>query len=155
MMKKVVPVLLMLAVLSACSDEMRAHFPDTLAGMAMTEYVHGKKALEKVNKLHGKAIEAEDGAVAMYGSGVQAAEVWISRASDGREARRQAGQMVHMMYENSDSPFTYGKRFDFKGVPVYPFEGMGKSHLVFFRADLIYWVTVSKGMEEQALADLL
>lgn len=154
MMRRTLLLMAAVIMLAACSDEMKALFPKSLLGQPMSEYVHGEDALSEVNKLHGKAIDAVDGAVARYGAGEDAAEVWISRAQDGREARRQAGKMVHLMYENPKSPFKYRKRFDHEGIPVYPFDGMGKSHLVFFRGDLIYWVTVPPGQERQALAEL-
>ncbi|GAB7021692.1 hypothetical protein [Salidesulfovibrio brasiliensis] len=155
MIRKSLILVALLLVVAACDDAMKRLFPETLLGQPMTEYVHGEDALAEVNKLHGKAIRAEDGAVARYGSGDEVSEIWISRAADGREARRQAGKMVHMMYENPKSPFQYRKRFDFEGVPVYPFVGMGKSHLVFFTGDLIYWVTVPAGDERQALSEIL
>lgn len=152
MIRKSLFIVLVMLTLVACQDEMRQYFPQTMAGMELSNYKSGSDAAEEMNRLHGKSIKAEAVAVARYGDG--AAEVWISRAKDGREARRQTGKMVHLMFENPKSPFSYMKRFEYEGVPVYPFTGMGKRHLVFFRGDLIYWVTASPEAAEQALADL-
>lgn len=156
MNRKWTVLLVLLMILAACSsaDAMRRYFPDSLTGLSLREYTHGQDALEKVNALHGKGIEADAAAVAVYGNEQSSAEVWISRAADERLARQLMGEMVHLMYENPKSPFRFEKRFDYQGIAVYPFAGMGKSHLVFSRGDLVYWVTVAHGQERAALGDL-
>lgn len=141
-------------LLAACSSQtdMRSILPDIIGKYELKETVHNEQALLQINKLHGKAIEALDGVVGTYEGPGRPMRVWVSRATDDKEARRQLGEMVHLMYENPKSPFSWQKRMNFRHVPVYPFTGMEQVHLVFHQGDLVYWLSVNQGQEEEALA---
>ncbi|ADU64201.1 MAG: hypothetical protein KUA35_03160 [Pseudodesulfovibrio sp.] len=118
--------------------------PQTVADLVRIELVTGLAAQAEVDTLHGKPLPAEESLVARYarsGSADRPAEVWVSRVLSEAEARRQTGQMVHMMYENPKSPFKNPARLDHKGVAVYRFHGMGQVHLIWYSADLVYWVS--------------
>ncbi len=79
------------------------------------------------------------------------AEVWVSRVESAKEARRQTGLMVHMMYENPKSPFRNPRRIEHAGLPVYRFEGMGQAHLIWFKDDLAFWISVNPDDEAAML----
>ncbi|WP_147819642.1 hypothetical protein [Salidesulfovibrio onnuriiensis] len=152
-MRKILYLVVVLA-LAACADNagLSSMLPKKIGEFALEKVVSGQDALLQINKLHGQAILARDGVVATYAGPGKPLMVWISRAGSEKEARRQAGEMVHRMYENPESPFTWRKRMDFNGVPVYPFAGMGQVHLIFYRADLVCWLSVHEGQEREALS---
>lgn len=140
-----------LAVLMACTGTALAQglaelMPEHVGDLRRVELLTGQQAQDAVDKLHGKPLPAEASVVARYdgdGENGRPAEVWVSRVSSEKEARRQTGQMVHLMFENPHSPFKNPKRLTVNEVAVYRFEGMGKAHLIWFSQDLVYWVSVS------------
>lgn len=128
--------------------------PESVGNMQRVQLVTGDAAQEEVDKLHGKPLPAEASVVARYlepGAEGRPAEVWVSRVASEKEARRQTGQMVHLMYENPRSPFKNPRRLEHAGMPVYRFDGMGQAHLIWFKNDLVYWISVAPEKENAML----
>jgi len=151
-MKRMILVLLAVVLIPALARAVGAlpAMPDSAGEMVRVELVTGLEAQAEVDELHGKALPAEESLVARYartdanGRPVERlTEIWISRVSSPNEARRQTGQMVHMMYENPKSPFRDPVRIDHRDSPVYRFTGMGQAHLIWHTADLVYWISTS------------
>ena len=145
---------LMIVSVSAATGDLSGFMLENVGNMQRIQLLTGPEAQAEVDKLHGKALPAEASAVARYmAPGVKGrpAEVWISRVSSEKEARRQTGQMVHLMYENPQSPFKNPRRIEHKGNAVYRFEGMGQAHLVWFKDDLVYWISVAAEKEQAML----
>lgn len=137
------------ALASGLADRM----VDTVGDMKRIQLVTGETAQDEVDKLHGKALVAEESVVARYAqAGGRPAEVWVSRVDSEKEARRQTGVMVHKMYENPNSPFKDPRRIDHNGRAVYRFVGMGQGHLIWFVEDQVWWVSVGPD-GEQAMLD--
>lgn len=128
--------------------------PERVGDMHRIQLVTGDAAQQEVDKLHGKALPAEESVVARYavpGQKARPAEVWVSRVSSEKEARRQTGLMVHLMYENPRSPFKNPSRLNHGDTAVYRFEGMGQAHLIWYSGDLVYWISVKPGAEQTML----
>jgi len=139
---------------TASAEELADLLVENVGNMHRVQLLTGDEAQAEVDKLHGKSLPAEASVVARYiapGQKGGPAEVWISRVASAKEARRQTGQMVHMMYENPRSPFKNPSRQDHGGNAVYRFEGMGQSHLIWFEADLVYWISVASAGESAML----
>tara|TARA_Y100001954_G_scaffold239632_1_gene317057 strand:+ start:15160 stop:15648 length:489 start_codon:yes stop_codon:yes gene_type:complete len=156
MMKKCLLLLLFIALSagSALAASLGDLMPERVGDMHRIQLVTGDAAQEEVDKLHGKSLPAEESVVARYavpGEKIRPAEVWVSRVSSEKEARRQTGQMVHMMYENPRSPFKNPSRMDHGTTAVYRFEGMGQGHLIWFSGDLVYWISVAPEGEQLML----
>jgi len=135
----------LLLPLQVLADDMSGLMPESIGKFQRIELLVGQEAQDAVDKLHGKPLPAEASAVARYAeadSKQRPAEVWVSRVSSEKEARRQTGQMVHMMYENPRSPFKNPGRIEHAGNAIYRFEGMGQVHLIWFKGDLVWWVSV-------------
>ncbi|WP_319582757.1 hypothetical protein [uncultured Pseudodesulfovibrio sp.] len=129
----------------AHADDLSGLLPEAVDGLKRVQLVTGSEAQDEVNRLHGKALEAEASAIARYASGDERpAEVWVSRVESEKEARRQTGLMVHKMFENPKSPFKNPGRLDHNGLAVYRFSGMGQVHLIWHSGDLVWWVSASE-----------
>lgn len=139
---------LFLATVSVASQDLTNLFPDAVGDLPRVKLLTGVEAQKAVDALHGKSLAAEASAVAYYGQTERPAEVWVSQVESSAEARRQTGLMVHLMYENPKSPFKNPRRIEHAGMGVYRFEGMGLSHLIWFKEDLIYWVSVKPSAEQ-------
>ena len=149
-------ILLVLLVLpgGAQADDLSDLMPESVGALKRIQLVTGPQAQAEVDRLHGKPLPAEASAVARYSrpddvGTKRPAEVWVSRVASGKEARRQTGLMVHMMYENPKSPFRNPRRLDHQGMAVYRFEGMGQTHFIWFKEDLVYWV--SSAAEDESI----
>ncbi|MUM77388.1 hypothetical protein GKC30_07065 [Pseudodesulfovibrio sp. F-1] len=159
-MRQVTLIVLAVALIPvlARADGLLPAMPETAGEMVRIELVTGPMAQAEVDELHGKALPAEESLVARYartdakGRPVERlTEIWISRVSSPNEARRQTGQMVHMMYENPKSPFRDPVRIDHRGSPVYRFTGMGQAHLIWHTADLVYWISAAPADQDLML----
>ncbi|QGY39616.1 hypothetical protein GM415_05610 [Pseudodesulfovibrio cashew] len=141
----------------AMAHNLASLLPKSAGDLSRVELVTGEAAQEAVDKLHGKHLPAQESAMARYarpGQSAHPAEVWVSRVESEQEARRQTGQMVHLMFENPKSPFKHPKRVDHNGIPVYRFEGMGMVHLIWYKGDHVWWVSAAPAAEQALLETL-
>lgn len=138
-------VLVLAMAVPALAGELSGLLPETVAGLNRMQLITGTEAQAEVDRLHGKALQAEASAIARYAEGNgRPAEVWVSRVASDKEARRQTGLMVHKMFENPKSPFSDPRRLDHNGQAVYRFTGMGQVHLIWHSGDLVWWVSASE-----------
>jgi hypothetical protein len=144
--------LLVFTAVPALADDLSGLLPDSVGGLKRVQLVTGDEAQAEVDRLHGKALTAEASAIAKYAKGGERpAEVWVSRVSSEKKARRQTGLMVHKMFENPKSPFKDPKRLDHNGVAVYRFMGMGQVHLIWQQGDLVWWVSAAPDISQPFL----
>ncbi|WP_272698677.1 hypothetical protein [Desulfovibrio sp. Fe33] len=149
-MRRILPALFCLFLLAApaLAGDLSGLFPDAVGDMPRVQLATGQDAQAEVDRLHGKALEAEASGVARYARGDERpAEVWVSRVSSEAEARRQTGLMVHKMFENPQSPFQNPGRINHGDTAVYRFTGMGQVHLIWYSGDLVWWVSASPADE--------
>ena len=143
----------------ACRGEPRALrdlFPEAIGKLRRIRLITGQEALDEIDRLHGKRIVVEEGAIGIYRSGSgPPVMVWISRAGTADISRQQTEVMVRKMTTSSGSPFHDPSRQECKGVTVYRFLGMGQVHYVFYRGDLAYWISASPGHAEKVLQAFL
>jgi len=149
--------LLLVAPLHAHAVDLVSLLPDRVGELILVQRIDGPAAQAEVDKLHGKALPAEASVIGRYArpsdvGGERPAEVWISRVVSESEASRQTGLMVHKMVENPNSPFRSPRRLDRDGVPVYMFEGMGQVHLIWYKDDLVYWISTARRDAQELLA---
>lgn len=150
MMRKLIYVCMMVLMFpsTVVASDLSEYLPEKVGELIRVQLVVGDDAQAEVDKLHGKALSAEASAIGRYARMDQRpAEVWISRVTDEREARRQTGLMVHKMYENPKSPFKNPTRVDHAGLAVYRFTGMGQAHLIWFKGDIVWWVSANPADE--------
>lgn len=139
-------VVALLVPIAANASDLSEFMPKSVGELKRIQLVTGSAAQAEVDELHGKALTAEASCIARYSRPGQVgkgrpAEAWLSRVSSEKEARRQTGLMVHKMYENPRSPFKDPKRIEHSGRAVYRFTGMGQIHLIWFKDDLVWWIS--------------
>ena len=147
------------AFLFACNGKPRdlaSLFPEAIDGLRRAQLIVGQEALDKIDKLHGKKIVVEEGAIGVYQAGPgPPVMVWISRAKTADIAMEQTEVMVRKMVAASGSPFHDPSQGKSRGVIVYRFLGMGQVHYVFCRGDLAYWISASPNHVEKVLSAFL
>jgi len=141
---------------SAFGGDLAGLMPEEVGEMHRIQLITGDAAQEEVDKLHGKSLTADASVIARYSrpgdvGKARPAEVWVSRVSSSEEARRQTGLMVHKMYGNPKSPFKTPSRVDHAGLSAYRFTGMGQVHFIWFKDDLVYWVSANPADESMML----
>ncbi len=141
-------LLILVAPARASSVGLVDLLPETVGELHRIQLISGEAAQIEVDRLHGKALPAKASVVARYArasatKSERPAEVWISQVESKREARRQIGLMVHKMLDNPRSPFKNPGRSDHGGIGVYHFDGMGQTHLIWYKGDIMYWISVA------------
>ncbi|MDY7002254.1 MAG: hypothetical protein SVS15_10800 [Thermodesulfobacteriota bacterium] len=143
----------------ACDEkpqDLTSLFPENIAGLRRTQLISGQEALDKIDKLHGKKIVVEEGAIGVYQAGVgPPVMVWISRAKTADIAAEQTEVMVQKMVASPGSPFHDPSQGESEGVIVYRFLGMGQVHYIFCRDDLAYWISASSAHAGKVLSAFL
>ena len=117
-------------------------FPKSIGEWQQVELITGTKALEKIDRLHGKSIIVEAGAIGNYqAAGKGPAMIWISRSKTPALTREQAQVMADKMVSNPRSPFHDPETLNINKIKVYKFMGMGQVHYIFCRERLAYWIS--------------
>lgn len=149
-------LLILVAPAQANSAPLEDLLPKTVGDLHRIQLISGAAAQIEVDRLHGKALPAKASVVARYARAAavgseRPAEVWISQVESEGEARRQIGLMVHKMLDNPRSPFKNPGRSDHGGIGVYHFDGMGQTHLIWYKGDIVYWISVAPADKGQML----
>jgi hypothetical protein len=138
-------ILIAIIHISACSREpvsLTSLFPETIEGLKRVQLITGVQALKEINKLHGKEIGIIEGGIGIYqtNNGPKTM-VWISRSKKANCARHQTEVMIKRMLLSSHSPFHHPAQRELQGITIYQFQGMGQIHYIFFRNDLVFWIS--------------
>ncbi len=141
----VVYVLALAILLVGCekSKVLAKLFPSKIDGYKLEKVISGKKAMEMVNKLHGKKINAKAAWVAYYVSEKNPKEkvtVWVSEAPSAKEATNQVEVMMAKI-EKKPMPFYHVMKMG----DVYVFSGLGQRHAVFTRDKYVFWISGTDG----------
>ena len=112
--------LLLFLLLFACTPEAEKEqnlgslFPESIGEWQQTQLITGTKALEKIDRLHGKTPAL---------------------------TQEQAEVMADKMVSNPRSPFHDPETLSINKIKVYKFLGMGQIHYIFCRERLAYWIS--------------
>ncbi len=134
---------------SASLDE---SFPEKIGDLVRTEFLTGEEALKRINMLHGKDIEAVDGAVAVYKGGAQSAVVFVTRSASAEIAKEQTEAMLKGMTENASGHFMDPVGAEMDGVRVTRFKGMGQAHFIFQVGDASWWLSTDPASSGEMLS---
>ena len=130
---------------AACNRQpqsLKSLFPETIDGLQRVQLINGIKALEEINKLHGKEIGVTDGGIGTYRTdNGSTAMVWISRSKTADLARNQTEVMLDRMFSSPHSPFHHPVQRELTGINIHQFQGMGQIHYIFCWYDLVYWIS--------------
>jgi len=140
--------MLLFLLLFACGPQVEKQpdlgslFPASIGEWQQIQLITGTKALEKINRLHGKNITVEAGAIGSYQTaGKRPAMVWISRSKTPALTQDQAEVMADKMVSNPRSPFHDPETLNINKIKIYKFLGMGQVHYIFCRERLAYWIS--------------
>ncbi len=138
-------ILIVIITTATCNrppQSLQSLFPKTIGGLQRVQLITGIKALEKINKLHGKEIGIIEGGIGVYQTNNgPPAMVWISRSKKADLARHQTEDMIERMLSAPHSPFHHPTQLELQGINVYQFQGMGQIHYIFCWYDLVYWIS--------------
>ena len=156
-------MLLMAVLLLGCGGQkatgpvkLETLFPAAIGAWQRVKLITGPEALEKINRLHGKNITVEAGAIGTYqAAGKRPAMVWISRSKTVDLSREQTEVMAAKMASNPRSPFHDPETMNINKIKVYKFMGMGQVHYIFCRERLAYWISAPPADGKKLLLNFL
>ncbi len=166
MMRRIIETglsILLLVLLLGCSGQktagpvkLKTLFPAAIGSWQRVKLITGAEALEKINRLHGKIITVEAGAIGTYRTaGKLPAMVWISRSKTEDLTREQAEVMADKMVSNPRSPFHDPETLSINNMKVYKFMGMGQVHYIFCQERLAYWISAPPADGKELLLNFL
>ena len=136
----------MLLLWAGCGEDkpLSTLFPEQVGEMRLAQVITGEEAMRAVAQLHGKTLDVDDAAVATYALPDQGeAVVWVSSHANAAQAREQSAVMIEKMLHplgGAETPFHDPEQFRTGGSDIYSFQGMGVTHLVFYRENRVYWI---------------
>lgn len=128
--------------------------PGSLGDLKLAHASQGKEALEEINRLHGKDINAKAGYVAHYEKQGTAAMVYLAEASSTDQAARQIGQM-RARIQRGDTPFSGLKTLTADGTTLYSVLGQGQTHYFYRQEANVLWLAADAAVAKQSLAALV
>jgi len=127
-------------------------FPEKIGGKTLSELQTGQDALKRINMLHGKNIEAVDGAVAVYKGGAQPTVVFVTRAASADMAQKQTEAMLKGMFGNQNGHFSDPVTAEMDGLQVVRFKGLGQAHFIFQKGDASWWLSTDPASSGEMLS---
>ena len=133
-------------LLAGCNgSEPKLPFDPHIQGFELVNFIQGNDALDAINRLHGKPINALRGYLAQYEGDQGKATIWVSEAPSEELAIRQIIVMIEKMAKNRKSPFRHYRSLQIKNFEVTAFNGLGKVHHVFRKDKWVYWISTDGG----------
>lgn len=124
-----------------------------LGELRLDHALRGEKALQAIDRLHGKEVAGKDSFVAHYEKDGVAAMLYVSKASSAGEAVRQLERMTERI-QQGNTPFYHLKASDREGTTVYSALGQGQIHYFFRKGIKVIWLAVDAPVAQQTLDDL-
>ena len=128
--------------------------PMEIQGMTIQGTQTGEEAAKILEGLHRKPVAAQDNVVTTYGMAPRQATIYLSRFSNGQEAKDQVAAMVEGI-ESGPSGFFNHDTIKVDETKVHTVTGHGQDHAFFSMKDQVIWISVPEGMGEVALAEVL
>lgn len=125
--------------------------PQMLAGGALVASVRGPAALQEIDRLHGKRIDAADALVARYAGGIT---VWISASPSSLKAAALLFQMNRRIAGGSDV-FAAPQTRQLSGRTVFTTTGLGQRHYYYQSGHTVIWLAAPAPLADDALQTLL
>ncbi len=122
-------------------------FPERLGDMQLIRLIAGERAIEEVNRLHGREIPVKEAWIALYRKDkLSSAMIWVSESFNIPQAAEQTGVMMKKIMHNSRSPFHHLEIERRSDIKIYLFSGMGQRHAVFRKGVRIYWISATRNI---------
>jgi len=154
--------ILLFSIFIGCGKKPKPNsiFPETLPNLHLIKLIKGKKAIEEINKLHGRQIHIKKGFIAYYRGSFEEgnwreAVIWLSEADNEQIALKQTEIMMNRIKSNPKTPFHHFKERSREGIKIYTFWGIGKAHAVFQRGKWVYWISATDDVFESVLESML
>ncbi len=131
-------------IMAACGGPapLKDIFPQTAAGMTLTELFTGPEALRRINVLHGGKVDAVDGAVAVYRTPEgRPAVIWVVQAPSPEIAERQTRTMLDSLLRAPLAHFRDPVTAEMNGLSITRFKGLEQTHFIFQSGDRSWWLS--------------
>lgn len=136
------PIFGVLLLIMGCGKgRLDVRFPPKIGDYHLARLISGKEAIEEINRLHGRVINAIAGAIAIYNGEEGSATIWVSLAPSSEKAECQVQEMMREIQGRPGGPFFGVQKEVHREIPVYRFQGLGQMHFVFRRDKQVYWVS--------------
>lgn len=148
-------LLISLAVflLSGCSQQ-DDYLPKEFFGLKLTVLKDDEEAANFVNKLHSKPVAAVKNKIGFYEGAPGKAAIYLTIYDNNDSAHSAEKKMIIKMTKEK-TIFVDGEFIVINDETVYECFGMGQTHFIFVRGNVLFWVSVDNYFAKRFLADYL
>jgi len=144
---------LILFVSASCSKRLD-YLPGTVDNFKLTKKLTGKQALDFVNRLHFENVTDEENMIGFYSYENNNAMIYVTVYDTDNEAEINYQRMTEKISPHN-SVFTKGKYLTLDGNIVYRCFGMGQTHFVFFKNNVLVWLSADSNLANKLVEDYL
>jgi hypothetical protein len=141
------------ALLPGCSNNID-YLPEDFFGLKLAKTVRDDDASRFVNKLHFKTVTSQNNKIGFYEGEPGSAIIYLTIYDDEESAASEAGRMIEKISPGK-TLFTDGEFIKINDETVYQCFGMGKSHFVFTKDSVLFWISIDTYFAKRFLADYL
>ncbi len=140
-------------LLAGCSTQ-NDYLPQEFFGLKLAVLKDDKEAANFVNKLHLKSVAAAKNKIGFYEGEPGKAAIYLTIYDNNDSARSAEKKMIVKMTKDKNF-FVDGEFIVINDETVYVCFGMGQTHFIFVRDNVLFWVSVDNYFAKRFLADYL
>lgn len=153
-MKKLIPVLAVVVLLAACSQQEEGPVPSSILHLERTELLSGDSAAEIINHLHQKSVTPAENYVGRYEGEGHTATYYVSLYNTPEEADTELDAMVESM-ELGGHIFDHVRQRSVNDRYIWMALGMGQAHYFYAEGNQLIWLAIDVPVAEDAIQSLL
>ncbi|KAA3617691.1 MAG: hypothetical protein D8M58_00955 [Calditrichaeota bacterium] len=153
MSTKTLPILLLIIFLN-CESSTKNPIPPKIFNLTLKEQIEDPDATQQINKLHFQNVAAEKNEIAVYEGPNSVATIYVSYYRDNKTSQSEYEKMTQKI-SPENSVFIGGTYLEMNKVEIYKCFGMGQTHFVFAKDQLLFWVSVTTVISNDFIAAYL
>lgn len=137
----------------ACSVN-KNPLPEEFFGLTLRSKLTGEDAKEFIDRLHLREVTPEKNEIGFYSTEAANAIIYITYYNNPEIAQEQEKKMIEAI--KPDNPVFFGAGFiSVNGRDLYRCFGMGQTHFIFSKNNLLFWVSVDSHISTMFIEEYL
>jgi len=128
--------------------------PEAINGLVRNKKLQGTEAEQYVNRLHMQNVVANKSEIGFYETSENTAIIYITHYNQADTATNELNRMIKKI-QTEKTPFVQGENISINEINVFRCFGLGQTHYVFSRDNILFWVSADTLMAEEFIEEYL